>query len=335
MSVETHQAFSSIIGQERAIEFLSRALKAGRLHHGLMFVGPEGVGRFKTATRLASIFLAEKSDDLESVEKTFKLISAQTHPDFHLVTRTMVRDLEGKGANKAIALSVDVIREFLVAPAGKKSFTGRGKVFIVDEADTMNSQAQNAMLKTLEEPAGRALIILLSEQHSALLPTIRSRSQLVQFNRLTNEQAIEIVKQQGVDASMAKLAVELAEGSPGRALRYVRDGVVLASKQLITLLDSTDPNRADALADFLKASADAFAEKRLEQDPQGSKDGFTRDGVITYLTLASNYLRRKLGSDADEELCERIDAIRSAEIYLDGNVNLSLIVRQVGAALAS
>lgn len=333
--MSVHPAFKSIVGQDRALDFLSRALQADRLPHGLMFVGPEGVGRMKTALALASIFLSEKPDDPESIDKTSKLISAQTHPDFHLITRTLVRELEGKGSNKAIALSVDVIREFLVAPASKKSFTGRGKVFVVDEADTMNSQAQNAMLKTLEEPAGRTLIILLTEQPNALLPTIRSRSQLVQFNRLKNEEAIEIVKREGIEPSIAKLAVDLAEGSPGRAIRYARDGVALASKQLFTLLDSNDPNRADSLAEFLKSSAEMLAEKRLERDPQGSKDGFTRDGVITYLTLASNHLRRKIGSsDENEQLCDRIDSIRRAESYLDGNVNLSLIVRMVGSRLA-
>lgn len=333
--MSVHPAFSKIVGQDRALDFLLRALKADRLPHGLMFVGPEGVGRFKTALALSSIFLAENPDDSESIDKTSKQVSAQTHPDFHLVTRSLVRELEGKKENKAIALSVDVIREFLVAPASKKSFTGRGKVFVVDEADTMNSQAQNAMLKTLEEPAGRTLIILLTEQPNALLPTIRSRSQLVQFNRLKNEEAIEIVKREGIEPSIAKLAVELAEGSPGRAIRYARDGVALASKQLFSLLDSNDLNRADSLAEFLKASSESLAEKRLERDPRGSKDGFTRDAVITYLTLASNHLRRKIGStEDDEQLCTRIDAIRQAENYLDGNVNLSLIVRQIGMRLS-
>ena len=199
----------------------------------------------------------------------------------------------------------------------------------------MNTQAQNAMLKTLEEPAGRSLIILLTEQHGALLPTIRSRSQLVQFGRLKNEDAMEIVQREGIEPSIAKIAVELADGSPGRAIRYARDGVALASKQLFSLLDSNDPNRADSLAEFLKASSESLAEKRLERDPQGSKDGFTRDGVITFLALASNHLRKKIGStEDDEQLCTRIDAIRQAESYLDGNVNLSLIVRQVGAKLA-
>lgn len=334
MSFEIHPAFKSIVGQDRAMEFLSRALKANRFPHGLIFAGPEGVGRFKTASTLASIFLSENPDDLESIEKTSKQVSARTHPDFHLVTRTLVREIEGKKDNKAIALSVDVIREFLVAPAGRKSFTSRGKVFIVDEADTMNSQAQNAMLKTLEEPSGRTLIVLLTEQPGALLPTIRSRSQLVQFNRLTNEQAMEIVKREGIEPSIAKLAVELAGGSPGRAIRYARDGVALASQSLFSLLDSDDPNRAESLADFLKSSAEALAEKQLERDPQGSKEGFTRDGVITYLALASNHLRRKIGSsDEDEQLCTRIDAIHQAENYLDGNVNLPLIVRQIGAKL--
>ena len=100
-----HPAFSNIRGQGPAIDFLSRALAADRLPHGMIFAGPNGVGRHTTAIALASIFLADRPDDEASRAATLRQVQADTHPDFHFVTRTLVRQIEGKSANKAIDMS--------------------------------------------------------------------------------------------------------------------------------------------------------------------------------------------------------------------------------------
>lgn len=337
--MKIHPAFSHIVGQPGALEFLSRALEADRLPHGMIFAGPQGVGRYTTAVALAKIFLADRPNDPESLDAVGKLIDARTHPDFHYVTKELIREIEGKSSNKAIALSVDVIRDRLVAPATKKSVLGRGKVFIVEEAELMNSQAQNAMLKTLEEPSGRTLIILLSDQPHALLSTIRSRTQTVRFQPLSDEEALKVVTARGVDASQAQRAISLAGGSPGLAIRWIEDGLAMGAIGLVRLLDNADPQRSSSdLANFFKTASEEYAKKQMERDPLGSEDGFKRTGLTVYLRIASDHLRKKLQTSdsfsALDKLCDKIDSIRKAEAFIDGNVNTSLVLQQIGAELS-
>src|SRR4029450_13843365 len=108
----------------------------------------------------------------------------------------------------------------------QKPMMGRGRVFIVDEADTMNAAAQNSLLKTLEEPFGRTLIILLTDQPGCLLPTIRSRAQTVAFHALDSTIVTKQLALRGIDTSTARRAAELAEGSLGITLKWIEDGVV-------------------------------------------------------------------------------------------------------------
>src|SRR5579862_5608149 len=164
--------FDQIFSQDRAIEQLRQAYRSDRLPHGLIFGGPIGVGKATTAAALATLFLCEhpKKDSACGKCQSCVLMSAGNHPDFHGIYKELVR-LEFKD-RKAIDLSIDVIRPYLIQPAGLKASMGRGKVFVVEQADYMNAAAQNSMLKTLEEPVGRTLIILLCEQPGSMLPTI-------------------------------------------------------------------------------------------------------------------------------------------------------------------
>src|SRR5689334_7792852 len=148
------QSFDDILGQPTAVEWLRRAIGADRLPHGMIFSGPAGVGKGTVATVLAARFLCEKpkgADPCGTCESC-KLMAAGTHPDFLLVYRQLIR-LDKKDV-VAKDLSVHVVRQYLLEPAAMKSVMNVGKVFVVEEANLMNAQAQNAMLKTLEEPAG-------------------------------------------------------------------------------------------------------------------------------------------------------------------------------------
>src|SRR5688572_31040044 len=233
--------FEDILGQENAIETISRAYESERLPHGLIFAGPVGVGKATTARALATLFLCEKPKGAEPCGKcaSCALMSAEpepTPPDYHVVYRQLIR-LE-KEKSKAIELSVDVVRDFLVEPANMKASMNRGKVFVVEEAELMNPQAQNAMLKTLEEPAGRTLIVLLTDQPHALLPTIRSRCQLVRFAPLDTKLVQRELEKRGIDKGAAAAAAALTEGSLGLALKWVQDGVVSSAGELIRQIDA-------------------------------------------------------------------------------------------------
>ena len=328
-----------IFGQDAAIEIITRAYEADRLPHGLIFAGPVGVGKATTARGLATLFLCENPKKNRPCGKceSCVLMDAGSHPDFHTVYRQLIR-LE-KEKSKAIDLPVDVIRDYLVAPANLKPNMNRGKVFLIEEAELMNSAAQNSMLKTLEEPAGRTLIVLLTDQPHALLPTIRSRCQMVRFGPLEAKTVERELAKRKIDKASAAEAAQLAEGSLGVALKWIDDGVVDAARDLIKRLDAILAGKAAGdLADWFKKAADAYAEKQLERDKLASKDQATREALAIYLKIASNHFRAQLADspddpDALEHACVAIDSIARAENYLDSNVNVALTFQQLAASL--
>ena len=321
-------SFDAIVGQDAVVERLRTALARGRLPHGMVFAGPVGVGKFKTAKALASAFLQG--------ERVAERVENNTHPDFHVVTRQLVRFHDKTGKSKAINLSIDVVREEIVKPAAHHAVEGGGKVFVVEEAETMTAAAQNGLLKTLEEPAGRAVIMLITDQPESLLPTIRSRCQTLRFAALSPRDAERVVAAHGVSAKDARRAIAVAEGSPGLAMQFLADGVVERAEALFARLDG---GGGEPLGAWMKYAAEAYAAAQLERDPLGSKDAFTRQGYGLYLTLAADHLRRKLPDEAApdrlEELCERIDAVARAEKYLSANVNVALTMQQLELSLGA
>jgi DNA polymerase III delta' subunit len=331
--------FDQILGQDAAIESITRAYKLDRLPHGLIFAGPIGVGKAMTARALAGLFLCEKPRQLVACGKCPSCVAfdAGNHPDYHVIYRQLAR-LDSEKV-KAKDLTADVVRDFLIAKAANKSVVGVGKVFVIEEADLMNLTAQNALLKTLEEPAGRTVIILLTDQPDALLPTIRSRCQLVRFVALDESLVREQLQKRGISKEVAASAATFSEGSLGLALRWIEDGVVESAKQLNRMLEAIATGQpAGALQDWFKAAAEAYASKQLERDPLASKDQATREGLVLYLKLCSQFFRRRLADVKDdpealERTCAAIDSVVRAEGYLESNVNIPLVFQQFVGAL--
>ncbi len=369
--------FDDIFGQDAAIAEIRRAFASDHLPHGLIFAGPTGVGKATTAGALAALFLCENPPEFtvisgagaesESVAKSAsdakslarinacgkcpgcQLMLAGTHPDYHIITKELIRLHDKTGKSKATELSIHVIRNELVELANRKTNLGRGKVFVVEQADLMNTAAQNGLLKTLEEPAGRTLIILLTDRPESLLPTIRSRSRVVSFSALDMELVKEQLIHRGIDRAMAQDASELSDGSLGIAIQWIEDGVIPAARELTVIIEAmlggaTSPGARPAadsasndLADWLKTSADAYAAKQLERDELASKDVHTRAGLELYLAIAARRLRRRFleteSPDDLERACQAIDAIALAEKYLDVNGNVALVLQQLSMSL--
>ena len=323
--------FQDIFDQSPAVEWLRRTLAAGRLPHAMVFAGPIGVGKGTTAAALAGAFLCESpTDDADACGAcaSCRAMSADTHPDYHRVYRQLIR--LKKPDVVARDLSVDVIRDYLIEPAGLKSATGRGKVFVVDEAELMNFTAQNALLKTLEEPPGRTLIVLLAEQPSLLLSTIRSRTQILRFAPLPAARiASELKRRQVGGPGDADDAARFARGSLGLALRWIQDGVIAAGRELISRLQRL-PDGAVELAEWMQKAAADYAVAQQARDPRTSKDAASREGMMILLNLAAERFREKLAAgdvvtaDAVAALCGCIEAAVQAERYVDANVTLLL-----------
>lgn len=306
--------------------------------HGLIFAGPTGVGKAATAKALATWFLCEHPLAGDACGKcpSCHLVEAGTHPDYHLIFRQLVR-LQKKDS-KARDLSIDVIRLHLLEPASRKAMQGRGKVFVIEEAETMTRDAANAILKTLEEPQGRTLIILLTDQPHSLLPTIRSRCQMIRFSALADELIVNRLAAKGIDAQTATLAAHMAQGSLGLALRWIEDGIVANARPLYDRLAAIVAGRdADGLPQFLAEGAARQVEKEEERDSNISKDQAMREAVVLHLTIAADYLRGQLAQPLDPatklRICRMIDDIAQAQTYIQGNVNVNLVLEYIGNRL--
>src|SRR5205814_220819 len=145
---QTVMTLQDIFGQQDAVETLIRAYESDRLAHGMIFAGRIGVGKATAARGLASLFLCESPKTNKPCGKCKSCVLMEAldekngmtnHPDFHIVYRQLIR-LE-KQTSKARDIAIDVIRDYVVSPAGRKPVMGRGKVFVIEEADLMNPAA--------------------------------------------------------------------------------------------------------------------------------------------------------------------------------------------------
>jgi DNA polymerase-3 subunit delta' len=334
------QDWNQILEQPVAVDQLRRAYRSDRLPHGLIFAGPVGVGKATTAAFLSQLFLCQQPrGDLPcGTCQSCKSFTAGGHPDYHIITKELIRYHDKTGKSKGIDLSIHVIRPEVVEKASRKSSMGQGKVFIIEQAELMNPPAQNALLKTLEEPAGRTLLILITDQIGQILPTIRSRCQTIRFGLLSEATVIRELENRGISPAVADKAARVADGSLGIALKWIEDGVVDSAGELLNQLDQIFAGKpSDTLPDWFKTTAEAYAEKQLKRDELSSKDQANREGLSLYLRLAADHVRSKLRSEADpdrlENSCRVIDAIARAEEYLDANVNVALTFQQLAMAL--
>ncbi len=199
--------FSDIQGQDKAITVLQNAIRHQRVPQAYVFSGDEGVGKKFTALMLAkALNCRDRRDDACERCVSCHKINAGNHPD--------VRIIEPDGQ----FIKIDQIRE-MQKDAGYKPFEGKRKVYILDDAETMRPEAANALLKTLEEPSAECLIILVTANVYALLPTVISRCQFIRFTALGVEKLVAFLEQKAqLPSERARLIASLAEGCPGRAV---------------------------------------------------------------------------------------------------------------------
>jgi len=208
-------AFKKTIGQEKVKQLLARALENGQLSHGYLFEGPAGLGKRKMAKELAAAILCPLEEAPCGHCNACKQVEAGTHAEF--------RWIQGQEEGKEPVVSVDTIRS-LIKDIYLKPYEGEYKVYVVPEADTMTVQAQNALLKTLEEPPDHSIIILATPEPERLLPTILSRCQRLVFRpvkRETIQSYLEESKKMPGDKA-ASLAA-FANGIPDRAVEMLED----------------------------------------------------------------------------------------------------------------
>ena len=229
-----------LTGHSRALGLLRRSLESSQLSHAYLFVGPAHVGKHTLALNLAqAVNCASEGPPCQQCASCRRIIAAK-HPDVHVV------DLLS-GEKKEIGIRQ--VAE-MQAAAHLPPFEGRYKVFILDRAELLSHEAANSLLKTLEEPPPRVLIILLTAGESALLPTVASRCQRVELRPLPAAAVREaLVADHHVAPDRADLLARLSGGCPGWALLALRDESVLAERE-------------ERLADFARL-CDAGTHERL------------------------------------------------------------------------
>jgi len=197
-------------GHDEVIRHLVGLLVKDRLPHALLFSGPEGIGKCLAAYWLAArVFCLADSDQPCGQCTACLQVEARSHPDLFVVER----------ASGKKEVGIDLIRR-LKHFVRLQAVSGRHKVAIVGEAERLSISAQNGLLKTLEEPPGHALMMLVTPTNETLLPTVRSRCQRVGFRPLEDEQVAAVLQNQcGIDEGESRLLAASAEGSPGRALQ--------------------------------------------------------------------------------------------------------------------
>jgi len=280
---------SDIIGQEEAVARLRRALAGSRAPHAWLFAGPDGVGRRTTALALAATLLCERPVPSEGEVPAAcgqcpgcRMLEAGTHPDFHLVYKELAAYHDDPDVRKRVMqeLSIDVIRQFLILPATRSSARGRGKVFVVLEADVMSDASQNALLKTLEEPPAGTTIILLCERPEQLLPTTRSRCATVRFGPLPRPFVERRLIEGGLAAEEARFWAAHTDGSLGRAMSLSAGGLYAVKRELVARLASAGPTGDADLGERLVAAAGDLAKQAVAE----TKDS---DDVALSQTLAT------------------------------------------------
>jgi DNA polymerase-3 subunit delta' len=200
--------FADVRGHERAREFLRAAQARDRLPHALLFAGADGIGKRSLALAFVARLQCERvGEDACGECSCCRQMAAASHPDVQLVSVA-----PGK---KEIGIDrIRDVKRFLQL----QPLRGKAKVAIIDDADRLTIPAQNALLKVLEEPPARSFLLLVSSNPEALLATVRSRCQRLQFAPLPTDTVVEILTAASeIDAAAARELALLAEGSPGRA----------------------------------------------------------------------------------------------------------------------
>ncbi|MDC0708597.1 DNA polymerase III subunit delta' [Stigmatella sp. ncwal1] len=247
---------ASVVGQPRAMDALQAALRSGSVHHAYLFAGPEGVGKELAAVGLAQALTCPEQPGVGCGACPSCLrIGKGLHPDVTWVMpdeERVARGLAGRSdftGTPSREIRVEQIRE-LQERLALRGLESRRKVALIVSAQTMNVQAQNAFLKTLEEPPSDTTLILVASAVDRLLPTIRSRCGKVHFGPLPVELVAQRVQQERkLDPPTAALAAVMAGGSLGRALSL--DLEVLAQrKDIITRFEALRPDNALPLLRF-------------------------------------------------------------------------------------
>jgi DNA polymerase III subunit delta' len=254
--------FRDCVGHRRLLAVLARSVQRRSLPPSLIFGGPEGVGKRHIAISLAQLL---NCTDLREGDGIL-LDACGSCPACRRIARGVHPDVVIVEPGDSGTIKVDQVRD-IVDRAGYRPFEGRRRVVIVDEADALVPQAQNALLKTLEEPPAGSVFVLVTARPDSLLPTVRSRCPLLRFRPLSTEEVASVLIAGGKKEAEARAVAATADGSISQALAAsagdlldIRDA---AARVLGRLASSRDPRqRIDEAKSLLPRTSSGGASDR-------------------------------------------------------------------------
>jgi DNA polymerase-3 subunit delta' len=320
--------FRDIVGHRHLLDLVAAAAARASLPPSVIFAGPEGVGKRSAAFALAQFLNCPtpQTGDACGACASCTRIARLVHADVLLVE-----------PGDTGVIKVDQVRE-VIERTGYRPFEGRRRVVIIDDADAMLSEAQNALLKTLEEPPASSMFVLVTSQPDELLPTVRSRCQRLRFGRLSaGDVATVLMRAHGYSAADAHAAASAADGSLGLALESGSDALVEAREAAADVLrqvaGAADPRRRLDGGRMLAGSGDrdelrrrlrALASMVRDLAVIGALPAVDDDG-----TLANADLREMLGRLARSFDRERVSrafaAIDRALDAIDRNASPKIV----------
>lgn len=316
-----------IIGEEAVINHLKNALSEGRTSQAYMISGEDGMGKKTIARAFAASILCEERKEGEYLNcgkcRSCHQVKTGNHPDCRIVIH-----------EKPQVLSVDEIRTQVVSDVDIKPYQGNRKVYIIPDAQMMNEQAQNALLKTLEEPPEYAVIILLTANEDMILPTIRSRCIKLALSPLPEKVIKEtLAHDYNIPEYRTDSIVKFARGNLGRAIEIAGDDTFIENRDMavnimknIVHTDSYDwGGWIDALTEN-KAQLPFYLDMFYDwyRDILVSKAGGARERIM--YTEQADVISEEAQTYEFSDITKCIEAIEKAEKLIKEQVKPDLVL---------
>lgn len=298
--------FENIKGQEFAKKYMNNSIKKGKINHAYMFEGIEGIGKETFANELAEILL--ETHHLENAPDCIRV-----KPDGNSIKIAQIRNLQS---------------EIVIKPHKKY------KIYIIDKAEKMTVEAQNALLKTLEEPPEYAIIILITNNKESLLPTIRSRCEVIKFTPIPFVEVKNYLICQGVEENRANLLSAFSRGSMKKALELsssndfyeMKESVqnyieTILSKNMVEILDipsQMEKYKSESIA-VLDIMINYFRDIMICKEHVDKNMIINADKIVFVQNMSTKITY--------SQVSKIIDIIEDTKIKIKGNCNFNVSIQ--------
>ncbi|MFA5076532.1 MAG: DNA polymerase III subunit delta' [Patescibacteria group bacterium] len=328
-----------IVGHQNVVDFLKKSLKSQTTSHAYLFYGPTNIGKGKIVQNFIAALFCQNPESGQPCNNCLNCqqLTKNIHPD--VIWLCQERDTKTKKLKKNI--SVDQIRE-LRSRLQKGSFLDSYKIGIVDPADLLNIEAANALLKILEEPADKVIIILLAEKLESLPQTIASRCQKIKFELVSRNDIYSYLLELGSNRQLADELSYLAAGRPGQAIKFYQQPDLYADyqktlEQFFELLNNNLTTKLKIVQKLTEKNKDSTARSQqlnqiLNIWSTALRDillvkNYHQEGIPTGLTnfwLLDKIKKNAIIKQENQVIASWLEAIAETKVLLKNNINPQL-----------